>query len=127
MRTFGQRSASRKSAITASYRKRSSPRSRCAYPMSEDPAPPSLHRTLEIRLAHIEARLTHLESELDARALVSASVPSPPALAPAFPPNTPGEDELEFTIRQNWFARAGIFVLTVGVALLLLLPYAALP
>jgi uncharacterized membrane protein len=95
--------------------------------MSEDPAQPSPHHILEKRLAHIEARLANLESELEVRAMASTSAPSPAALTPAFPPSTPGEDELEFTIGQNWFARAGILILTLGVALLLLLPYAALP
>jgi hypothetical protein len=95
--------------------------------MSEDSAPSTSHRTLEERIVRIETRLAHLESELDTRALASESAGAPPALAPAFPPSTPGEDELEFAIGQNWFARAGILILTLGVALLLLLPYAALP
>ena len=73
-----------------------------------------LLRTLESRIARIESRL-----ELD-----SPAVPEP-ASAPAVAAED--DEELELQLGQNWFAKAGIVGLALGIAFLLTLPYDGFP
>ena len=81
---------------------------------SPDPVAPAENlRRLEARIARIEAYLRLNEP-------ARAAAPSQPT------PAKPDED-LEFRIGQEWFAKGGIAALGVGVAFTLCLPYAALP
>ncbi len=78
------------------------------------------------RLAQLEARLARIESYLG----VSTEAPvlsTPPSASVPPLAMTQTEDELEFEVGQSWFALAGIVVLTIGAAFLLLLPFAGLP
>jgi hypothetical protein len=95
--------------------------------MPENPAPSSSDPAIGERLARLEARLSRLEACLSDPAVQVQLLPSPAALAPAFSAPRQGADELEFEVGQNWFARAGIVVLTLGVGSMLLLPYASFP
>jgi hypothetical protein len=92
-------------------------------------------QALRERVAALEERIIRLETRLGIEVATpeeSATVPAlaspPPALAPVVEPRRPAtEDDLEFEVGQNWFALAGVGVLTAGVAFLLSLPYASLP
>ncbi len=96
--------------------------------MPLDSSQPPPDRDVANRLAQLERRVARLEARLPAPAPVARTSDTVPALTPAFETTGRiGEDELEFEIGQNWFALAGIFVLTVGVAFLLLLPFSSLP
>ncbi len=71
-------------------------------------------RGLENRIARIESRLNLETSE---------------ASEPESAPTVAAEDdeELELRLGQNWFAKAGIVGLALGIAFLLTLPYSGLP
>ena len=74
-------------------------------------------RSLEARIARIEARL---------------EIPQSTAEEPPEPPSVPSvaaedDEELELQVGQNWFAKAGIVGLALGIAFLLTLPYDSLP
>jgi hypothetical protein len=69
-------------------------------------------KSLEARVARIEAYLRLDEA---------AAVQKPAAAAPG------SDEDLEFRIGQEWFAKVGMAALGVGVAFTLSLPYAGLP
>jgi uncharacterized membrane protein len=73
-------------------------------------------RTLEARIAAIEAHLgvTPEEIALDAPADRAASSPQ-------------NEEAMELQIGENWFAKMGILVLALGMVFLLTFPYRNLP
>lgn len=74
-------------------------------------------RALESRIARIEA---HLE--------ISHSTAEEPFEPPPSPTIAAEDDEeLELQVGQNWFAKAGIVGLSLGIAFLLTLPYEGLP
>jgi hypothetical protein len=93
--------------------------------------PPSPHfpaqQSLEERLAALEKRLDTIEEHLgmasDRQRLLSSKV------AAEADPQTPAvaEEEFEFEVGQNWFAKAGVVVIVLGLAFLLTFPYAGLP
>lgn len=91
-----------------------------------DPALAETLRTLEARLARLEAHLDLAppdpapHSADEAAAHRDAADPDT-----ATPPDA--EQDLEFMVGQNWLASVGILVLTCGVGLALLLPLAGLP
>ncbi len=75
-------------------------------------------RIIEERLARIEERLEFTPP--------AANAEETPAAQPST--RAPGaEEEMEFEIGQNWFAKAGIVVLALGMAFLLTFPYTELP
>ena len=75
------------------------------------------------RLRRIEERLARVEAELNISAPVAPTEP-PPTPAPAA---VQDEEDLEFRLGGNWFARVGIVVIAIGVAFLLTFPYQGLP
>ena len=98
--------------------------------MSE-PSQRSAEETTAERLARLEARLTCVEAHVGL-----ASSEPPPALAaridsavevPASVQAGAAEDEFEFEVGQNWFAKVGIVVLAIGVGFTLSLPFSSLP
>ena len=98
--------------------------------MSEPSHRPAEEATAE-RLARLEARLTCVEAHVGL-----ASSEPPPALAaridsavevPASVQAGAAEDEFEFEVGQNWFAKVGIVVLAIGVGFTLSLPFSSLP
>jgi len=74
---------------------------------------------LEERIARIEEYLELTPHAEEAEGEVKVST------AAAVKPR--GEDELEFELGQNWFAKVGIVVLALGIAFLLTFPYTDLP
>ena len=79
------------------------------------------------RIAQLEARIARLEARIG---LESLPVPAAAASLPVPPPPIPAartEEELEFQVGQNWFARIGIGVLALGAGITLSLPFAGLP
>lgn len=100
-----------------------------------DPALGETLRSIERRLARLEARLAlaplddaaHAADAADAdNAAVATAASTDPrdreaAAAPA------GEEDLEFVVGQNWLASVGVLVLTCGVGFALLLPLSGLP
>lgn len=85
-------------------------------------------RTLLVRrLDELEQRIARLESALPAAPILT---PGPVSLRPAQTAALAEgrtEDELEFEVGQNWFAKAGVGVLALGAGFTLTLPYAGLP
>ena len=81
------------------------------------------------RFAQLEERIVKLEARLgrEADAAPAVAVPPSPIAFGSVSPAARGEDELEFEVGQNWFARVGIVVLTLGVGFTVSLPYASLP
>ena len=82
-------------------------------PSSDPVAQAANLRRLEARIARIEAYL-----RLNEPAKVAAA-PPPAAQKP--------DEDLEYKIGQEWFAKVGIAALGVGIAFTLCLPYATLP
>ena len=79
------------------------------------------------RIAQLEERVARLEARLGEATERPAAVVVPPSpIELAIKPGQ-AEDELEFEVGQNWFARVGIVVLTIGVGFTVSLPYASLP
>lgn len=75
-------------------------------------------------LRNLEERIARIESHLDLRPTPEPeSDQQPPA------PTVAAEDDeaLELQLGQNWFAKAGIVGLALGIAFLLTLPYADFP
>jgi hypothetical protein len=88
-----------------------------------DPADDSLAeklRELEARLSRIEERLDIIPPPSDQSPAASGE-PAPAA------PAVRDEDELEFEVGQNWFAKVGIVVIALGIVFLLTFPYTGLP
>lgn len=102
-----------------------------------DPAVAEALRSLERRLARLEARLdlSPMDEAEDAddprHAHDTAIALVPPAPADARGPENAdesgAEQDLEFVVGQNWLASVGVLVLTCGVGFALLLPLAGLP
>ncbi|HTQ29678.1 MAG TPA: hypothetical protein VMI53_00570 [Opitutaceae bacterium] len=86
-------------------------------PSDKPPDPAALASALE----RLEVRLARIEAYLRLDTPAGAAGPA----APAGVRNT--EEELEFKIGQEWFARVGIAALAIGVAFTLSLPYPSLP
>jgi hypothetical protein len=88
--------------------------------MGDSPQNPSLEQILEL-LRSLENRIRHIESRLE--------VESPNVVEPESVPSIAAEDneELELELGQNWFAKAGIVGLALGIAFLLTLPYVGFP
>lgn len=75
-----------------------------------------------LRLTQLEERVARLEARLGSVADVPAAiVPTSPIDFGSMTER--GEDELEFEVGQNWFARVGLVVLTLGVGFTVSLPY----
>jgi hypothetical protein len=75
-------------------------------------------------LRNLEERITRIESYLELKSTAETEV------EPESPPSTvAAEDDeaLELQLGQNWFAKAGIVGLALGIAFLLTLPYNGLP
>jgi len=80
---------------------------------------------LEI-LRRLEERITRIEKHLELSPLTredSLSVDKETRSIPA----GKDEDELEFEVGQNWFAKVGIVVIAIGIVFLLTFPYTGLP
>lgn len=71
-------------------------------------------------MARLETSLAGVASS--APIALSAVTPIPPEPAPLAAAAAVTEEELEFEVGQNWFALAGVAVLTLGAASLLTLP-----
>ena len=90
-------------------------------PMATQPSDPSPDPVAQADdLRRLEARISRIEAYLQLNEPAKAAAVQPPA------PEKPDED-LEFRIGQEWFAKVGIAALWVGVAFTLCLPYATLP
>ena len=85
---------------------------------------PSERIRLLQRLDELERRLAHVESTLVPAALPAQLDPPPAAVVHSA---ASSEDELEFEVGRNWFARVGVGVLTLGAGFSLTLPFASLP
>ena len=74
-------------------------------------------------LQNLEERIARIESHLGLQAAPETENEDeqPQAIA------AEDDDELELQLGQNWFAKAGIVGLALGIAFLLTLPYTALP
>lgn len=80
-------------------------------------------KVLEV-LRLLEGRVARIEGFLGLQPMETQEEPS--ALeAGATQPRE--EDELEYEIGQNWFAKAGIVVMAIGIAFLLTFPYKGVP
>ncbi len=80
-------------------------------------------RILEL-LKNLEERVTRIEAHLDILpepAKISTTREAPPSVA------AEDDEALELQLGQNWFAKAGIVGLALGIAFLLTLPYNGLP
>jgi uncharacterized membrane protein len=88
--------------------------------MATLPESPSSDQILD-RLRTLESRIARIESRL--------GLEYPEATEPESAPTVAAEDdeELELELGQNWFAKAGIVGLALGITFLLTLPYANLP
>jgi hypothetical protein len=75
------------------------------------------------RLRGLEERLARIEERLG----IARTTGVDAIETPAAPPPVPAGEEIEFEIGQNWFAKAGIVVLALGMAFLLTFPYTGLP
>ncbi|HTY38230.1 MAG TPA: hypothetical protein VMH23_14025, partial [Bacteroidota bacterium] len=75
-------------------------------------------------LRNLESRISRIESVLDLRA---DSAAHPETTPPEHSVAVEDDEELELQLGQNWFAKAGIVGLALGVAFLLTLPYNGLP
>lgn len=79
------------------------------------------------RLHDLEARIARIEERLNI-VLPPSEQSHPIAEAPTrMAPAAPDEDELEFEVGQNWFAKVGIVVIALGIVFLLTFPYTNLP
>ena len=76
-------------------------------------------------IAELEARVARLEARVNLAATEPDAAPASPIELTAVAGRT--EDELEFEVGQNWFAKVGIAVLTLGAIFMMSLPYASLP
>jgi hypothetical protein len=72
-------------------------------------------------MARMEERMARIESYLRLDEPAEAAEAAPPAAAQG------KEEDLEFRIGQEWFARVGIAALGIGVAFTLSLPFPSLP
>ena len=75
-------------------------------------------------LKNLEDRIYRIEQYLDLPAMTVRGEPSEPEGRPG---PAKEEDDLEYEIGQNWFAKAGIVVIALGAAFVLTFPYEGLP
>ena len=76
-------------------------------------------------LKNLDSRISKIENRINVQSIhedEEVSVPEPEEIIPQ-----KSDDELEFQIGQFWAAKAGILVLLVGFAFLLLLPHSEFP
>ncbi|MCB0259090.1 MAG: hypothetical protein KDE62_05125, partial [Calditrichaeota bacterium] len=76
-------------------------------------------------LKQLEKRISQIEAHLGLTPTVSEMPAAAPS--PAVRSEKEAEEDLELHIGQQWFSRIGILVLTVGMMLLLMLPYEGVP
>jgi len=88
--------------------------------MGDPPLNPSPEQMLDL-LRKLENRIARIESRLELESSEARESESVPAIA------AEDDEELELELGQNWFAKAGIVGLALGIAFLLTLPYANLP
>lgn len=88
--------------------------------MGDSPEGPSNERILEY-LQTLEHRIARIESRLD------LEPPDADKPEPTHTVSAEDDEELELQLGQNWFAKAGIVGLALGIAFLLTLPYSSLP
>jgi hypothetical protein len=81
---------------------------------------PSQEQILEL-LRSLETRIERIESHLE----LESSRPPEPESTPVVAAED--DEELELELGQNWFAKAGIVGLALGIAFLLTLPYSSFP
>jgi uncharacterized membrane protein len=79
------------------------------------------------QLRLIEARLGKIERRLEMSPPADEGTPDAAPVAATGPKPERGEDEIEFELGQNWFAKVGIVVLALGMVFLLTLEYTELP
>jgi hypothetical protein len=79
------------------------------------------------RIAQLEERVAKLEAHVGIAAAEFSEVAPVPPVAAMPVGGGRAEDELEFEVGQNWFAKVGIAVLTLGAGFTLSLPFASLP
>jgi uncharacterized membrane protein len=91
--------------------------------MGDSPANSSIEQILQ-SLRNLEERIARIESHLE----LQPELEPEEEVAPV-PPAVSAEDDeaLELQLGQNWFAKAGIVGLALGIAFLLTLPYKDLP
>ena len=91
--------------------------------MGESPENLSNEQILQ-HLRELESRIARIEAHLEIPQSTSEELPESPSA-----PTIAAEDdeELELQVGQNWFAKAGIVGLALGIAFLLTLPYDSLP
>lgn len=78
------------------------------------------------RLDDLEQRLARLEASA-ATIPLAVAPPAEPVGGLAMVSTQASEDELEFEVGRNWFAKVGIAVLTLGLGFSLTLPFQQLP
>lgn len=97
--------------------------------MSDTPS--DLSPELAARLAQLEDRLKRLEIDMAQLASLRAEPGDAASESTQRDSDEPQpiatNEELEYEVGQNWFARVGILVLAIGGVFLLSLPYPALP
>ena len=91
--------------------------------MGDSPENPSNERILE-HLRSLEERIARIEAHLD---LERTSLPEYSDTEPSRTIPVEDDEALELRLGQNWFAKAGIVGLALGITFLLTLPYDALP
>src|SRR3990172_6158036 len=91
--------------------------------MGESPENLSSEQVLQ-HLRELESRIARIEAHLEIPQSTPEELPESPSA-----PTIAAEDdeELELQVGQNWFAKAGIVGLALGIAFLLTLPYESLP
>lgn len=82
--------------------------------------------SLKALIAQLERRITRIEERL--------SLPTPSfdetsdrVAESDAAPAADSQDELEYQVGQNWFAKTGIVVLAIGMAFLLTFPFQEMP
>jgi len=90
----------------------------------EIPAENTTQTDINEIVRRLDERLARIESHLGLPPLAGVE-PVADQLPPANPEER--EEELELRIGQNWFAKAGIVVLAIGIAFLLTFPYQNIP
>ncbi len=83
-------------------------------------------RNVVHRLEKLEERISRIEEELTLRPRVAEADHEEEPQAVRVQP-AQEEEELEFRLGQNWFAKVGIVVLAIGMAFLLTQPFEGLP
>jgi uncharacterized membrane protein len=77
-------------------------------------------------LRRLEERIARIEEHLELNPLTREDSSSEENETRSIPAGK-DEDELEFEVGQNWFAKAGIVVIAIGIVFLLTFPYTGLP